>query len=221
MSGFPHRRSSATLQAVIVSAQDRAIRFDVGVRLTTAVITGLLLVAATATAMVVAQRDFPELVANAEQVVVGTVTDIHVEPDAKGMPYTMVTLSDLRALKGTAGETLTLRFYGGRSGGVVVQVPDMPEFALGERDILFIRGNGHEVCPLVGVWQGRFHVRYDAARGSEVVDSNDGAPVTGRVGRQLRIAPLEAGAAAPAAVTVDEFRQLVADELAHPEAVAQ
>jgi hypothetical protein len=177
-----------------------------------------LAVTGPAGAMVVAQRDFPELVARAEQIVVGTVTDIRQEQDESGAPTTLVTLSDLAVLKGDAGPTLTLRFYGGTANGVVVHIPDMPTFTVGERALLFVAGNGRDVCPLVGVWQGRFRVRFDATRNTEVVDSHDHKPVTALAGRQLRYAPLRA---AGAAMTLDEFRQLISDELAHPQAASE
>jgi hypothetical protein len=174
-------------------------------------------VGSQAVAMVVVNRDFPELAARAEQIVIGTVTAIDQVKDDAGVPATLVTFSDLTVLKGDVGSTLTLRFYGGAADDVVVQVPDMPQFALGERAVLFVAGNGRDICPLVGVWQGRFRVRFDATRNTEVVDSSDGRPVTGVVGRQVRYAPLGATAATPP-LTLDEFRQLISDELAAPQA---
>jgi hypothetical protein len=166
-------------------------------------------------AMVAVPRDFPELVARAEQIVAGTVTAVVEDRDAAGTPWTAVTLSDLTVLKGAVGPALTLRFYGGATGAARVYVPDMPSFTPGERALLFVAGNGRDVCPLVGVWQGRFRLRLDETTGVEVVDDNDHTPVAGRVGRRL----LRATAATPAtsgALTFDAMRQLIADELAHP-----
>ena len=165
--------------------------------------------------MVVMRRDFSDLVARAEQIVVGTVIAIDEEQDASGTPFTLVTLSDLTVLKGDAGATVRLRFYGGHAGNMVVRIPDMPAFTLGERDVLFVAGNGTSICPLVGVWQGRFSVRFDPARGTEVVEDSSHQPVTGRTGRNLVRAPAAAGTAA--ALTLDEFRRLIADELANPQ----
>src|SRR5262245_2053961 len=92
-------------------------------------------------AMVVVQRDFPDLVARAEQIVVGTVTDVQNAEGPSGAPQTLITFSDLIVLKGDVGDTLTLRLYGGQAGGVTVQIPDMPTFTRGERDVLFVAGN--------------------------------------------------------------------------------
>ncbi len=177
-------------------------------------LAALLLVAMPAQAMVVVQREFPELVARAEQIVVGTVTEIHEQLDASGAPSTLVTFTDLTVLKGDAGGTLTLRFYGGHAGDVEVRIPDMPTFTVGERDVLFVAGNGTTVCPLVGVWQGRFYVRFDPAVGADIVEDSTHHPVIGLAGRKLLRAPAVAGGETP--MTLDGFRQLIADELAHP-----
>jgi len=192
------------------------------------VFLAVVLAGAHAEAMVVVQRDFPELVARAEQIVVGTVTEIRQAPDESGTPYTWVTLSDLTVLKGTVGPTFTVRLSGGAAGAVAVRIPDMPTFTLGERALLFVAGNGRDVCPLVGVWQGRFRLRFDPVRGTEIVEDNDGTPVLGRSGRTLRRAQraqAQPAQAQPAgtdagAVTVGQFQQLIADEIAHPSADA-
>ena len=175
---------------------------------------------APAQAMVVVQRDFVDLVARAEQIVVGTVTDITQRPDESGVPFTFVTFSDLEVLKGDVGSTLTLRFYGGPANGSMMSIPDMPTFTTGERAVLFVAGNGRDVCPLVVVWQGRFRVHFDGARQTDVVESHDGQSVTGLAGRELRYAPSSVTATSPA-VTLDEFRQMIRDELAHPHAGAE
>jgi hypothetical protein len=178
----------------------------------------LLLVCAApgAHAMVVVQRDFPELVARAEQIVAGTVTDSQHETDAAGAPVTLVTFSDLTVLKGDVGDTLTLRFYGGEAGDVVVHIPDMPTFAIGDRAVLFVAGNGRDVCPLVGVWQGRFNVRFDAARQTDVVETNDHTPVVAIAGRQIVRGAAAAAPTGSASMPLNIFLDAIAGELAHP-----
>lgn len=166
-----------------------------------------------ARAMTVVNRSFPELVARAEQIVVGTVTDVREGPDDRGAPCTWVTFADLVVLKGDVGSTLTLRLLGGASGPNVARIPDMPTFTPGQRLVLFVAGNGRDICPLVGVWQGRFHVRHDDALGVDVVEDHDGRPVTGRIGPNLsRAARGERGAA----LALDDFLSLVRDEMARP-----
>src|SRR5512143_3121136 len=114
--------------------------------LVTCLTAALAAVAGTlpAGAMVVAQRDFADLVARAEQIVVGTVTEIREADDGAGAPATYVTFSELRVVKGDARDALPLRFYGGTSGSVAVHLPDMPTFAVGDRAVLFVAGNGRD-----------------------------------------------------------------------------
>jgi hypothetical protein len=184
-------------------------------------LAALLLVAAqSAPAMVVVKRDFPELVARAEQIVIGTVTDIQPGEDSAGAPMTFVTFSDLTVLKGDVDATVTLRFSGGTKGNYRVHISDMPTFTVGERDVLFVAGNNRDICPLVGVWQGRFHVRFDATLATDVVEDNNGQPVTHLAGRHLQRAPLRTSSSSTTPMTVDAFQQLIADELAHPAAAA-
>ena len=184
--------------------------------LATGLSAALAVVAVTlpASAMVVVERDFADLVARAEQIVVGTVTEVRDADDPAGAPATYVTLSELRVVKGGARDTLTLRFYGGTSGSVAVHIPDMPTFAVGDRAVLFIAGNGRDVCPLVGVWQGRFRVRFDSTRGVDVVETDDRTPVLGVAGRKLLRGARATDASA--AVSLDDFLGLISAELAAP-----
>jgi hypothetical protein len=185
-------------------------------RVSLAFLVVVALATAPAGAMIVVKRDFPELVARSEQIVIGTVTDIHEQQDLSGVPFTLVTFSDLTVLKGDVGATFTLRFYGGHAGDVVVGIPDMPVFTLGERDVLFAAGNGEVVCPLVGVWQGRFYVHFDPALHADVVEDYAHQPATALAGGEPRRAPAAVGRGTTP-MTLDDFRNAIADELAHPQ----
>src|SRR5690242_2936909 len=113
--------------------------------LRTSLLMALMLAAHSALGMVVVKRDFPDLVARAEQIVIGTVTEVRQREDPAGAPMTFVTFSDLSVLKGDVGSTLTLRFYGGAQGNYVVHVADMLIFTTGERDVLFVAGNNRDI----------------------------------------------------------------------------
>jgi hypothetical protein len=170
-----------------------------------------------APATVAVKRDFPDLVARAEQIVVGTVTAIREGENDSGQPATYVTFSDLSVLKGQVGAELTLRIAGGTIGQYAVRIADLPTFQLGERAVLFVAGNGRDVCPLVGVWQGRFRVRFDPDLDAEIVERDDGQTVVGVRQGEVQVASREgAGGGAATPLTLDAFRQLVADELAAP-----
>lgn len=179
-----------------------------------ATLIALFCLTTDAGAMVVVQRDFPDLVQRAEQIVSGTVVDIG-ETRIDGSPVTLVTVSELTVMKGAVGDSITLEIYGGTDGEYAIKVPDMPTFTVGERVLLFVAGNGKNVCPLVGVWQGAFRVDFDEASGTDTVSSYSGAPIAGVVNGKVQHAGSRGdGGAAGAALTLDGFRRLIADELA-------
>lgn len=114
----------------------------------------------------------------------GTVTQInHRNAEPSGVnqvriPHTFVTFQIQRIFKGSsaAGNTITLRFRGGPDGmGRTLSISGIPQFQLGDREILFVRRNGVDFCPIVGWEQGRLRV----VRGN-VFDEH---------GRELWIAP--------------------------------
>lgn len=172
--------------------------------------------AANAAAMVVVERDFPALVERAEQIITGTVTDVR-EGVVDGAPITFVTVSSLTVMKGDAGDSITLELYGGGDGEYAAKVPDMPTFTPGEDVLLFIAGNGENVSPIVGVWQGTFRIRSDETFGARIVTSNGGTPITAIVDGKIELAtPGGDGGGAAAPMTLDALRQEIADELANP-----
>lgn len=167
-------------------------------------------------ALSVAERDFADLVARAEQIVAGTITAIDAGENERGGPMTFVAVDDLTVLKGEVEPPLVLQIHGGMTReGIFMHVPDMPRFEVGERVVLFVRGNGREFFPLVGVWQGRFDIRHDPERGVAVVERADGTVVTGM--EHGRVQSAQRGAeAARRALTLEEFRDLIRDELRAP-----
>jgi|GEM_PF-5619369 len=80
------------------------------------------------------------------------------------LPHIFVTYEVGQVLRGRPeASRLTLRFLGGSSGetGRIMRVPHAPLFKLGDRDILFVAGNGTAACPLVACGLGRFRVWQD------------------------------------------------------------
>lgn len=174
----------------------------------------LVAVALPVAAITAIERDFPALVERAEQIVEGRVTSMETGRDGHGAPVTLVTFDDLTVFKGNVGAQLTLEFAGGPiDGGGQVVIPDMPKFHVGERAVLFVAGNGRDVCPLVGIWQGRFRV-VEGDGGKRMVESHDGSRVTGLSGRKIRTA--KNGASTEPPISLEDFGALIREELAHP-----
>ena len=105
-----------------------------------------------------------DLARQAELVFVGKVTGIEYRmseagPGLVALPHTLVSYRIDRVLKGQAetGDQITLRFQGGPVPGTpnAMIVEGTPTFDTGDRDVLFVRGNGGAVNPVVGWSQGR------------------------------------------------------------------
>ena len=170
-------------------------------------------------ATTVVKMTFSQVVDSAELIAIGTVSAIEETWDAeREMPFTDVTLSDIEVLKGAArGGELTLRFLGGPApNGLTLAVSGMPRFAVKEQAVVFSAGNGVYACPLVGWWQGLYRVVFDGERNVLVVVDHAWRPVValdGVVGG--RDARVSAAVQTPAAdaLTLDEFKGLIAEEL--------
>jgi hypothetical protein len=100
----------------------------------------------------------------ADAVFVGTVTGLDhqvSEADAEGrqLPFTYVTWQVDHGVKGVrTGQRYTARFLGGPMGDAHLHVTEIPEFEVGDTDLLFVRGNGRVGSPLVGGPRGRVQI---------------------------------------------------------------
>jgi hypothetical protein len=89
------------------------------------------------------------------------------------IPHTVVTYTVEKVLRGRIrSKTITMRFIGGSDGmGGFLDVSGVPKFEQGERDVLFVAGNGETACPLVQCEYGRFRIHENG------VFNTHGAPV--------------------------------------------
>ena len=135
-------------------------------------------------ATTVLEKDFADLVHEADTIVVGTVTALE-NADAQGQPVTLVTFTDLDVQKGTIeGDEFTVQVLGGTNAeGHTLRIAGVPEFPLGARMVVFVVGNKIQAVPFVGFWQGVFRVVRDAT-GQETVTTHTGQPLTALPERQ-------------------------------------
>lgn len=136
-------------------------------------------VAAAATSVV--PLSFEEMAARASAIAL--VQTVNVRSDWRTSPQgkhivTVVTFRVERGLKGQPGQDLQLELLGGRIGSVVMDVDGMPQFHLGDRDVLFLSPNRASMAPIVGLFQGRFRVVGDQRSGTERVLTHDSKPFT-------------------------------------------
>lgn len=182
-----------------------------------------LLAIPVAMATTVIPPTFEELADKAELVFVGQMTGSHAEWRTNGARRVILTFIEFKAeqvWKGEAASSLTLQFLGGTIGDTTLEVAGVPQFAQGERVILFVQKNGRQYCPLVGVSHGKFGVRKDGT-GRDVVVRHDQKPLRDireigagdgaefALNRQKVVIPENADP-----VTVDAFKELVQQRLA-------
>ena len=182
MKGTLHMRQSALFAATIV------LGFAASARPTTIV-----------------APSFQELVARAEQVVVAQVVarrSTWVGSRSGRAIVTDVTFLIERTIKGSVYAERSLEFLGGAVGDDTMEVDGMPEFRVGDRDVLFIRDSGRPASPLVGFMYGRFRIVRDGVTGVETIRTHDGRPLA---------SPADVGNGRPPAfvaphgLTLDEF----------------
>lgn len=133
-----------------------------------------------------------ELAREAELVFLGDVIAIrYVQSQQAGqgrtaLPHTFVSYRVRSVLHGDpGGPVVTLRFLGGFDPlrGEYLRTSVSPQFDLGDRDLLFVQGNGRSMCPLVRNSEGRLRVIRDQVydeMGHEVLLGPDGALHLGR-----------------------------------------
>jgi hypothetical protein len=170
---------------------------------------------------------FPELVAEAEAIYRGRVTDVQTRrataPDGTAIIKTYVTFTIERTLKGPARRDVTLEFLGGTIGDESLVVTGMPKFSLGTTDYVFVQQNGVQYCPLVALGHGRYRLLRDTANTRDFIARDNGTPLTDLAEVELPFAalpaPLRAAAAAsaiPRALTPATFEAGILAEVQRP-----
>ena len=123
---------------------------------------------------------FDELVAQAQLIFQGSVTDVKSQWTGEGGQrhiVTYVTFKVEEPMKGDPGASYTLRMLGGTVDGQTMEVSDSPKFKVGDHDIVFVENNGTQFIPLVGIMHGRFQVRQDKETGAELVLGDHGQAI--------------------------------------------
>ena len=106
------------------------------------------------------------LAAGAELIFAGRVVEIRYAAStpsggSPSLPHTFVRYQVDEVLHGTHRDPyVTLRFFGGwdPASGRYLRVSGVPQFDLGDRDVLFVAGNGTRRAPLVGQEAGRLRI---------------------------------------------------------------
>lgn len=193
----------------------------------------VFMVAASASAMSVVPRDFDQLVARADTVFKGTVTQQRCERRGEGENRritTFVTFQVEETYKGQAVSTHVIELLGGTVEDERLEIPGMPTFSVGGSYVLFVINNGTQFCPLVGAYQGQFRVEKDQGTGEERIYTHDRQPVRdtkdlGKIDTEGNPLPNSSKPAILTALTAREFRdrimQALREQTAHPIALRE
>ncbi|PCI52130.1 MAG: hypothetical protein COB51_00585 [Moraxellaceae bacterium] len=125
-------------------------------------------------ALSVKSKTFDQLVLESDEVIQGRVVSIESrfgEGSLSHHIFTYIEFNELKIIDETDNQvdgSYQLRIVGGRVGNVIQAFPGLPSFDVGQNYVLFVRGNGHELFPLVGVYQGVYKVVSDD-QGDEVI----------------------------------------------------
>src|SRR3954463_4929239 len=109
--------------------------------------TALLGAAATGRATTVIPPTFDQLVDQAEVIFQGSVTDVKSQWIGEGAERSIVSYITFKveySLKGSPGQTYTIRMLGGTVGEDTMEVSDAPRFHAGDKDIIFVEHNGSQ-----------------------------------------------------------------------------
>lgn len=118
-------------------------------------------------ASLVGRYNISDLVDQSDMVFHGTVTDIQYKlsepagPENVRVPYTFVTFWLDNLIHGSfAEDQLTLRFIGGlnEESKRYMAASIVPQFDLGDEEIMFVKGNTQSISPLVQNRSGRLRI---------------------------------------------------------------
>ena len=149
-------------------------------RLALSVTSALCLLTLSAHASVVTPPSFERLVASAGDIFLGQVTARTSRFETRGakrLIVTDVTFRTEEVLKGERAAFKTLTFLGGQVGEVRMDVPGIPTFMVGDRDVLFVQRGRATMMPIVGMFHGRFRVVTGPGGAGLFVANNSRQPI--------------------------------------------
>jgi hypothetical protein len=133
-------------------------------------VAGVCLVAST-----VEPPTLRQMVQRADRIFVGQVTAVRSYWTGASI-HTDVTFRSTQTVKGPDGPLVLLTFLGGTVDDVTLEVAGMPQFAVGDEQVLFATDRPGQVSPLVGVWHGRVLISRDPRTRAARVLRHDRTP---------------------------------------------
>lgn len=120
-----------------------------------------------------------DMTAAAEAVVVGEVTDVKSSwNEAQTTIYTVVVFKVDQCLAGTCADAFLIKQRGGTVGEMTLHIPGMPQFAKGQKALVFLEPDPEGVPGfyyVVGMCQGIFDIETDGQTGKQAALQQGGA----------------------------------------------
>lgn len=131
------------------------------------VLVVLALAVSAALGAVLLRMDLPEMVEEAQVICLGRVAAIESEWDEhRGVIYSFATIKLQRIIKGDGtGDTLVVRYLGGKVGDVGMSVPGAPSFRTDEDVLLFLTAEEDGSYSVMGMSQGKYEIELDEDSG--------------------------------------------------------
>ena len=130
-----------------------------------------LLLPLRAFATTVEAPEFKDLLGLADYVVRGVVVSVSSEwrQTKEGRSYiaSQIEIEVSDVIRGTPPQKVVLELVGGRVGDDELTIEGAPKFQIGEEDIFFVRGNGQQFYPLVGIMHGVYPILHNFKSGRD------------------------------------------------------
>jgi hypothetical protein len=163
--------------------------------------------------------DFDQLVNDSDYIIRAVVKSVDSEYQSTNSGgkkiVTKVAVDVKEVISGTPPNDVVLEILGGRVGNERMVVDGAPNFKVGDEDILFVRGNGHTIVPLVAMMHGRYPIMREAATGRKYMARENRVPLadTAEISQPITKAGTashkEPAKAASQAMTPEEFIQRI------------
>ena len=131
----------------------------------------LFATAQVAQATTLLRMDLDDLTAESHAIVYGKIVASRAEwNNNHSMINTYYTVEATQYLKGNLGASFELQEPGGERDGLMVRVPSVPVFAVGEEAVLFVWTDPKGRHQVIGFEQGALKVRANSETGEKTVD---------------------------------------------------
>jgi hypothetical protein len=169
----------------------------------TLVVASLLTLPAAAIAHIEAPADFRTLVATAETIALGRVTDVRSTTLPSGEIVSVVTVAVDDTLKGTAETFVSVIVPGGEVGRIRTVMPGVPTLRVNDAAVFLLRRGPDNVFRLATLGSGLYRLRRESGTGRIVIDPPAVAGQTAAPG------VIDRGSVMRQPMTVPEFEALV------------